>query len=125
MGAHRPRRRHQVGSRTLSDVDQQSLIPGRAAPDLSDTDPIPARPWGRVVRIIPDVGAIDREFDYLIPESWMADGRGARVTVGSMVRVVLHGRRVAGWVTAVDVEPPHGVKLAELTKLSGRARIPT
>jgi len=36
-----------------------------------------------------------------------------------MVRVTLHGRRVAGWVTALDVDPPDGVKLAELSKLSG------
>jgi len=36
-----------------------------------------------------------------------------------MVRVTLHGRRVAGWVTALDVVPPEGVKLAELSKLSG------
>ncbi len=68
---------------------------------------------------MPDVGAIDREFDYLIPETWSSDGRADRVGVGSMVRVVLHGRRVAGWITAVDVEPPPGVKLAEISKLSG------
>ena len=35
-----------------------------------------------------------------------------------MVRVVLHGRRVGGWITEVDVEPPEGVDLAPLAKLS-------
>ncbi len=86
--------------------------------DPSNPDPTRARPQGRVVRVIPDVGAINREFDYLIPDSWLVDARADRVVVGSMVRVVLHGRRVAGWVTAVDVEAPHGVKLSELIKLS-------
>lgn len=36
-----------------------------------------------------------------------------------MVRVVLHGRRVGGWITDVEVEPPEGVELAPLAKLSG------
>ncbi len=65
------------------------------------------------------MGAIDREFDYLIPESWNSDHRAERVAVGSMVRVPLHGRRVAGWVTELDVDPPPGIKLAELSRLSG------
>lgn len=77
------------------------------------------RPSGRVVRVLPDVPAIDREFDYLVPAGWEADGRSDRVVVGSMVRMVLAGRRVAGWVTAVDVDPPDGVTLAPLAKLSG------
>ena len=36
-----------------------------------------------------------------------------------MVRVVLHGRRVGGWITEVEVEPPERVELAPLAKLSG------
>ena len=36
-----------------------------------------------------------------------------------MVRVVLHGRRVGGWITEVDVEPPEEVDLVPLAKLSG------
>ncbi len=35
-----------------------------------------------------------------------------------MVRVDLHGRRVGAWVTAVDVEPPAGVQLRSVTKVS-------
>ena len=77
------------------------------------------RPSGRVVRVVPDVGAIDREFDYVVPSTWEDDGRAERVAVGSMVRVVLAGRRVAGWITGVDVDPPPGVELAPLAKLSG------
>jgi primosomal protein N' (replication factor Y) len=76
------------------------------------------------VRVIPDVAAIDKEFDYLVPPSWRADGRADRLKVGTMVRLRLHGRRVGGWVTAVDVDPPPGVELVELAKLSGEGPPP-
>ena len=76
-------------------------------------------PERRVVRVIPDVLGIDKEFDYFVPESWESDGRSGRLTVGSMVRVQLGGRRVAAWVSALDVEPPSGVVLAPLLKMSG------
>ncbi len=71
------------------------------------------------MRVLPDVPAIDKEFDYLIPTAWDDDGRGERIAVGSMVRVPLAGRRVAGWVTAVDIDPEPGVSLVPLAKLSG------
>ncbi len=73
----------------------------------------------KVVRVIPDVLGIDREFDYLVPESWHRDGRSDRLSVGSMVRVSLAGRRLGAWVCAVDVEPAQGVDLAPLKALSG------
>src|SRR6202140_5073322 len=41
-----------------------------------------------------------------------------------MVRVPLHGRRVAGWVVEVDVEPVAGMRLARLAKVSGRGPAP-
>ena len=67
-----------------------------------------------VVRVLPDVVAIDREFDYLVPARWLE-----AAVPGAMVRVPLHGRRVAGWITDVDVDPPAGVKLRELARVSG------
>ena len=57
--------------------------------------------------------AIDREFDYLVPDSI------SHVEVGDVVRVSLHGRRVGGWVVATDVEPPEDVRLLPLSKRSG------
>ncbi len=36
-----------------------------------------------------------------------------------MVRVPLHGRRVAGWIMAVGVDPPAGVPLSEIARVSG------
>jgi primosomal protein N' (replication factor Y) len=68
----------------------------------------------RVVRVLPDEPAIDKAFDYLVPEG-VADLR-----VGDRVRVALSGRRVGGWVTDLDVEPPAGVALKPLAKWSGR-----
>ncbi len=73
----------------------------------------------KVVRVLPDVGAIRREFDYAIPQSWSEDGRAAAVAVGSMVRIALAGRRVAGWVTELDPVGEPGIKLSPLAKLSG------
>jgi primosomal protein N' (replication factor Y) (superfamily II helicase) len=46
------------------------------------------------------------------------------VRVGDRVRVVLHGRRVGGWVVAVGVDPPPGVALRPLAKRSGRGPTP-
>jgi primosomal protein N' (replication factor Y) (superfamily II helicase) len=46
------------------------------------------------------------------------------VRVGDRVRVVLHGRRVGGWVVAVGVDPPPGVALRALAKWSGRGPTP-
>jgi len=68
----------------------------------------------RVVRVLPDVAPIPREFDYLVP-----DGLGADVRVGTMVRIALNGRRVGGWVVADNVTPPPAVKLRPLSKVTG------
>ncbi len=46
---------------------------------------------GAVARVLPDVAAVDRPFDYSVPEGWDLE-------VGSRVRVNLHGRSVRGWV---------------------------
>jgi len=73
----------------------------------------PARP-GRVVRVVPDVAAVHKEFDYTVP-----DDLGDRVRPGTLVRVPLHGRRVAGWVVADGVDPPVGVTLRPLAGVRG------
>ena len=57
------------------------------------------------MRVLTDVAAVDREFDYEVPPAWHRDGRAARLTIGTMVRVALQGRRVGAWVTACDPEP--------------------
>ena len=59
-------------------------------------------------------GTIDKTFDYLVPEAF-----GDQVRVGTLVRVELKGRRVRAWVVADDVEPPAGVDLRPLAKVTG------
>ncbi|MCY3636090.1 MAG: hypothetical protein OXH23_10830 [bacterium] len=69
------------------------------------------------VRVLTDVIAIDKEFTYAVPDGWADD---PRFSVGAMVRVALHGRRVGGWITEVGVEAPEGLDPSPLAKLSGR-----
>jgi primosomal protein N' (replication factor Y) (superfamily II helicase) len=67
-----------------------------------------------VVRVLPDARSLDKAFDYLVPEDL-----AARVRVGTMVRVPLHGRRVRGWVVEDEVSPPDGVRLLALAGVAG------
>ena len=56
----------------------------------------------RVIRVLVDEPAIDKTFDYLLPDA-LAGAVGVRL--GTMVRVPLHGRRVGAWVVGLNVEP--------------------
>ncbi|MDH3296444.1 MAG: hypothetical protein OER95_19145, partial [Acidimicrobiia bacterium] len=71
------------------------------------------QPGERLVRVLPDVSGLSREFDYRCPARWAGE-----IAIGSLVRIDLNGRRVAGWVTAVDVDPLVGMSLAAITRLS-------
>ncbi len=55
-----------------------------------------------VVRVLPAAGALDREFDYLMPYR-LLPGRPA--SVGDRVRIPLGPRRVGGWVIAKPATP--------------------
>ena len=68
----------------------------------------------QAVRVLPDVPAIAKTFDYLVP-----DALRGQVRVGDVVRIDLHGRRVGGWVVEVDVTPPADVTLRPIAKRSG------
>jgi len=72
-----------------------------------------------VVRVLPDVPAIDKTFDYLVP-----DAVRDQVRVGDVVRIELHGRRVGGWIVETGVRPPPGVVLRPLAKRSGLGPTP-
>ena len=72
-----------------------------------------------VARVLPNVTGLDKEFDYLVPDS-IGD-----VGVGDLVRVDLHGRRVGGWVVAVD--PPDALEvggLKPIAKVTGHGPSP-
>jgi len=63
------------------------------------------------VRVVTEVAAVDKAFDYIVPE-------GLTIGVGDRVRVDLHGRSVRGWVIAGDV-PDEGRDLKPLKKWAG------
>jgi primosomal protein N' (replication factor Y) len=62
------------------------------------------------VEVLPDVSGLDRTFAYEVPEEL-----AGAVTPGCIVRVVLHGRRVRGWVVAESGELPPGLELRPLS----------
>ena len=64
----------------------------------------------RVVRVRIDEPALGKPFDYSAPDD---------IRLGDLVRVELHGRRVAGWVVEVDAQPPPGVALKPIAKVTG------
>ncbi len=70
-------------------------------------------PGDVAVRVRPDVSGLDKEFDYLVPQAMTE-----RLTIGAMVRIELNRRNVAGWVTEIGAEPPPGVVLRPITKIS-------
>ena len=67
----------------------------------------------RVVRVLPDVAAVGRPFDYEVPAGWDDVG------IGTRVRISLNGRRVGGWVLEADAEPESDREVKPLAKISG------
>ncbi|MGZ8753235.1 MAG: primosomal protein N' family DNA-binding protein, partial [Acidimicrobiia bacterium] len=66
-----------------------------------------------VCRVRPDLPAVDRIFDYLVPD-------GRELDVGTIVRVPLQGRSVRGWVVETDVESDTDLaRLRPLKKIVG------
>ena len=63
----------------------------------------------RICRVAPDVTAVERVFDYVVP-----DALAPLVRVGAIVRVPLHGRRVRGWVVADSVTPDTDERLLDV-----------
>ncbi len=100
------------GQGRLDLADSRVAIEPEPAP--VEPEPIAAPPTGRVVRGVPDVAGIGRQFDYSVPERF-ADAVG----VGTIVRVDLNGRRVRGWVVAADVAATEGVAVKDLARLTG------
>jgi primosomal protein N' (replication factor Y) len=67
-----------------------------------------------IARVLTDVAGIPKEFDYLVPEALET-----RVTVGTMVRVPLGGRRVGGWGVGLSSEASTDRPLRPLAKVTG------
>lgn len=65
----------------------------------------------RIVRVVTDVAAVDKAFDYLAPV-------GSDIGLGDRIRVDFHGRSVRGWVVDLDV-PNEGRALKTIKKRAG------
>jgi primosomal protein N' (replication factor Y) len=72
-----------------------------------------------VVEVLPEVSGIDRSFAYEVPDSLVG-----RIAVGSIVRVVLHGRRVRGWVVAEAIDPPPEIELRSVSEVASYGPTP-
>jgi len=68
----------------------------------------------RLVRVVPDIPAVHRRFDYSVPPAL-----DPLIRVGSRVRIELHGRRVGAWVVEDHVEGTAGVSPKPLSGSSG------
>jgi primosomal protein N' (replication factor Y) (superfamily II helicase) len=82
---------------------------------------IPEPGRSRYARVLPDVTGLERPFDYSIPEEL-----SAHITIGTMVRVELHGRKIGGWVVDLLDAPsvsPDGVK--PIAKVTGHGPAPS
>jgi primosomal protein N' (replication factor Y) (superfamily II helicase) len=87
-----------------------------AVPAVEASEQAVAIAADRVVRVLPDETGINKVFDYLVPAGMVG---ASLVGVGTMVRISLQGRRVGGWIVAVDVEPAMDVtKLKPIAKIS-------
>lgn len=66
----------------------------------------------RTLEVVPDVSGLDRAFHYSVPpEDEFA------VAIGTIVRVLLHNRRVRGWVVAAGSPAPPGVDLRPILEV--------
>ncbi len=73
-----------------------------------------------IARVLPNVTGLDKHFDYLVPTALET-----AIRVGSIVRVELHGRRIGGWVIAVDpVDAHESADLKPIAKVSGAGPAP-
>ncbi len=68
----------------------------------------------RVVKVLPRISGLDREFDYAVPAAL-----DPLVTTGTIVRVVLAGRRVSGWVVGDQENPDPNITLRPILAVTG------
>lgn len=80
---------------------------------MASTDPTAVpHAAATVARVLPDVTGLDKPFDYVVPD-------GTTVALGWRVRVPLHGRRIGGWVVALDPPDAHAAELRPIAKVTG------
>ena len=72
------------------------------------------------VRVIPDLPAVSKEFDYAVPINWIESGLASQLTVGSLVRVQFRNRSIGAWVSQINPRTEAGIELQSLKKFSSR-----
>ncbi len=101
----------------LSDVASENSEPPPALPRKRPAAVAPSilpDDGQLVVTVLPDVPAITKTFDYVVPEH-LRD----HVRVGTVVRIELAGRRVQGWIVAMAGSAPSGTALRPIPKITG------
>ncbi len=79
---------------TATSAAPRRSSPGSRPPGSTTSSPPSGSVAHRVIaRVLPDLPAVEKTFDYLVP-----DALRDQVRVGTIVRIELHGRRVRGWV---------------------------
>src|SRR5580704_16511027 len=68
-----------------------------------------------IVRVRTELAAVPKAFDYVVPSAWAHNP----VTVGTRVRVPLHGRSVRGWVVDDAVAEAEGRQVLPLKSWLG------
>src|SRR5271157_5188390 len=102
-------------SRECLEVPVSSELIGLPETPEAPGPPDPLEPLGPLVaRVLPDVAGFERELDYEVPPKFATE-----IRPGSIVRVPLQGRAVRGWVVAYPVEPPEGLALRPIAKVTG------
>ena len=72
------------------------------------------------VRVIPDLPAVSKEFDYIVPEDWIESGLASQLSVGSLVRIQFRNRSIGGWISEINPETKTAVALQPLRKFSSQ-----
>ena len=72
------------------------------------------------VRVIPDLPAVSKEFDYAVPIDWIESGLASQLTVGSLVRIQFRNRSIGAWVSQINPMTEPGIQLQSLKKFSSQ-----
>ena len=115
-GAPRPTATSAAPTRSSPGSDLSRLDDVKRALELESVwAPSTGRAGARVVRVVPDVPALDKTFDYLVPETLGAEVRVG--THGARAAARPPGRRLGGRPTTSS--RPTGVPLQPIAKVTG------
>ena len=74
----------------------------------------------KTVRVIPDLPAVSKEFDYMVPVNWIESGLASKLTIGSLVRIQFRNRSIGAWVSQINPRTEAGIQLQPIKKISSQ-----